>query len=297
MMKISKLFPYNILKIKLLFISLLGLASCQSTSSALKNTQDSSKVISYTFDTTAVFWQDEFDGNGLLDTSKWSYDVGGQGWGNNELQFYTEKKIENARQENGKLIIEARKETVGANNYTSARLVTKNKADFLYGRLEVRAKLPSGRGTWPAIWMLPTTQNYSNAYWPDNGEIDIMEHVGFNPNVVHFSIHCQAFNWPKNTQKTANLTIESAATDFHIYRLDWTPTQIDGYIDGQKYFSFTKNGNWQEWPFDKPFHLLLNVAVGGNWGGQKGVDEHIFPQKFEIDYVRVYKLKTVKSSR
>jgi beta-glucanase (GH16 family) len=246
----------------------------------------------YTFDTTSVFWQDEFNGTGLVDETKWGYDVGGHGWGNNELEYYTDKRTENARMENGKLIIEARKEKMAGSDYSSARLVTKNKADFLYGRFDIKAKLPSGKGTWPAIWMLPTSQSYSNTYWPDNGEIDIMEHVGYDPNVVHFSVHCQAYNWPKKTEKTAVKTIPTAMTDFHVYRIDWTPVDIKGYIDGVKYFEFKNEGSWQQWPFDKKFHLLLNLAIGGNWGGQQGVDDSIFPQRMEVDYVRVYKLVT-----
>ncbi len=257
------------------------------------DTPEPTPVIEYSFDTTAAVWSDEFDNTGLPDATKWGYDVGGSGWGNNELQYYSSDK--NAEVKNGKLIIEARKEEREGKNYTSARLVTKNKGDFTYGRLEVKAKLPSGRGSWPAIWMLATNQTYSNVYWPDNGEIDVMEHVGYDPGVVHFSIHCKEYNWPKNTQRTSKMTVPTAMSDFHVYRMDWTPRTIKGYIDGKSHFEFTNdNQGWTSWPFDQKFHLLLNIAVGGNWGGAQGVDDSIFPQRMEIDYVRVYKLVETK---
>lgn len=238
------------------------------------------------------FWADEFDKKGLPDAKKWGYDVGGSGWGNHELQYYTKDNLKNARVENGKLIIEAIKEPLEGKNYTSARLTSKGKADFLYGRFEVKAKLPKGLGTWPAIWMLATEHSYGQNYWPDNGEIDIMEHVGYDPNVIHASVHTKSYYHSIGTQKTAVKTIPTSMTEFHVYRIDWTPEKIDSYIDGELYFTFkNEKTGWKEWPFDKKQHILLNLAVGGDWGGQKGVDDSIFPQKMEIDYVRVYKMK------
>ncbi|MEA5459548.1 glycoside hydrolase family 16 protein [Arcicella sp. LKC2W] len=238
------------------------------------------------------FWADEFNKNGLPDAKKWGYDVGGSGWGNHELEYYTKDNLKNARVENGKLIIEAIKEPFEDKNYTSARLTSKGKADFLYGRFEVKAKLPKGLGTWPAIWMLATEHSYGQNYWPDNGEIDIMEHVGYDPNVIHASVHTKSYYHSIGTQKTAVKTIPTSMTEFHVYRIDWTPEKIDSYIDGELYFTFkNEKTGWKEWPFDKKQHILLNLAVGGDWGGQKGVDDSIFPQKFEIDYVRVYKMK------
>lgn len=238
------------------------------------------------------FWQDEFEKDGLPDATKWDYDVGGNGWGNNELEYYTKAVAKNARVENGKLIIEAHKENLNNNKYTSARLVTKKKGDWLYGKFVIRAKIPQGVGTWPAIWMLPTDQTYGNAYWPDNGEIDIMEHVGFDPNRIHGNVHTKAFNHSIGTNKGNNLLIPTAMSDFHEYIVEWTPVEIKILVDNNNYFTFQKEGNeWQKWPFDKPFHLLLNIAIGGNWGGQKGVDDAIFPQQMEVDYVRVYALK------
>ncbi|MFN8358131.1 MAG: glycoside hydrolase family 16 protein [Spirosomataceae bacterium] len=285
------------------FATILGLISvsllcvfCQSTPDATGAQPSSTTTVPFTpvvydFETTPT-WSDEFDYTGLPDAKKWGYDVGGNGWGNNEKQYYTKDRQENARVEGGKLIIEARKESFGSNAYTSARLVTKNKADWTYGRFVIRAKLPQGVGSWPAIWMLATDQSYSDTYWPDNGEIDIMEHVGFDQGRVHFSIHCKAYNHIIGTQRTANMMVNDASQAFHDYRLDWTPEKIVGYIDDQKYFEFANQKlSWKEWPFDKKFHLLLNIAVGGNWGGQKGIDDSIFPQRMEVEYVRVYKVK------
>jgi beta-glucanase (GH16 family) len=244
----------------------------------------------YTFTATPI-WADEFDTPGLPDPKIWSYDVGGSGWGNNELQYYTEADKDNVHVENSLLTIEARKENFGGNKYTSARMVTKGKKDFLYGKVEVRAKVPVGRGNWPAIWTLASQSDYGRQYWPDNGEIDVMEHVGFNPAVMHFSVHTKAFNHVIGTQKTSKTQVNDFDTAFHVYSIEWTPKTIQAFIDGKPYFYFENSGKgWEEWPFDKKQHLLLNLAVGGNWGGQKGVDDSIFPNKFVIDYVRVYGL-------
>ena len=236
-----------------------------------------------------LVWYDEFDYEGLPDSDKWGYDVGGHGWGNDELQYYTSEREENARVLGGMLIIEARRDNWGGHEYTSARLVTKNKGDWAYGRFEIRAKLPSGRGTWPAIWMLPTQWTYGDGSWPDNGEIDIMEHVGYDPGWVHGSIHTHAYNWPAGTHKTAKHYVSNAETAYHVYALEWTSEQIDVFVDSTKYFTFNNEGTgWEVWPFDKNFHLVLNIAVGGNWGGAQGVDNRIFPTRLEVEYVRVY---------
>jgi beta-glucanase (GH16 family) len=245
----------------------------------------------YTF--TKLAWSDEFNYTGLPDSTKWTYDVGGHGWGNKELQYYTKKRRENARVEGGNLIVQARKEALMAgNDYTSARLVSRGKGGSqLYGRFEIRAKIPMGRGTWPAIWMLPDQHHYGNKGWPDNGEIDIMEHVGYDPNVVHATTHCKAYYFRINTQKTG-ITKLADASAFHTYSMEWTPETITAYIDGEIYFAHRNEGTgWETWPWDKPSHLLLNVAVGGEWGGQKGVDEAAFPQQMVVDYVRFYEMK------
>lgn len=241
----------------------------------------------WAFETTPM-WADEFDYTGAPDAAKWGYDIGGGGWGNNELQYYT-NSTNNAKVENGKLTITARMESMGGRNYTSARLITKDKGDFLYGRIEIKAKLPSGRGTWPAIWMLPTDWTYGD--WPKSGEIDIMEHVGYDPNNVLSSVHTQSFNHSIGTQKSGGLNIPTAMTDFHKYRLDWTPYAVRCFYDDQLIFTFVNDGKgYSSWPFDKRFHLLLNLAVGGNWGGAQGVDNNVFPAAMEVDYVRMYKM-------
>ncbi|WP_374164288.1 family 16 glycosylhydrolase [Arcticibacter sp. MXS-1] len=233
-------------------------------------------------------WSDDFDYEGSPASSIWDYDIGGSGWGNNELQYYT-KNMSNVSVSSGVLTVTARKEALGNREYTSSRLVTRNKADFLYGRIEVRAKLPAGKGTWPAIWMLPTEWSYGD--WPKSGEIDIMEHVGYDPGVIHVSTHTEAYYFKINTQKTATRRIENATTDFHVYRVDWTPYAIRGYVDDLKTFEFVNEGKGSTtWPFDKKFHLLLNLAIGGDWGGAQGVDTTALPASMVVDYVRYYKM-------
>jgi beta-glucanase (GH16 family) len=232
-----------------------------------------------------LVWKDEFNYKGLPDSNKWSYDVGGHGWGNNERQYYTYKKKQNARVENGKLIIEARKENSDSLKYTSARLLTRGKAAWQYGKIEVRAKLPKGRGSWPAIWML--AENMKE--WPDDGEIDIMEHVGFHPGYIHGSIHCKKYYHVIGTQKTDTVYVSDCSSAFHVYSLEWDKETIKVAVDGKVYFTFAnEHKGYEYWPFDNKMHLILNIAVGGNWGGQKGIDDASLPWRMEVDYVRVY---------
>lgn len=246
---------------------------------------------------TLVF-ADEFSADGLPDPEKWGYDThrNAIGWYNNELQYYAAKRPENARVEDGRLIIQARHETLssadapefGGQNYTSARLFTQGKAAWTYGFYEIKAKLPCGRGTWPAIWMLPEDPD---VVWPDGGEIDIMEHVGYEPNIIHHSVHTKAFNFGRGTQQTTQFELPTACTQFHRYQLLWTPKALIFGVDDTPRFAFRKKRSGQSrWPFDEQMHLLLNVAVGGDWGGRKGVDDAAFPQSMEIDHVRVYQL-------
>ena len=244
-----------------------------------------------------LVWWDEFDKFGLPDEEKWDYDTGGHGWGNDELQYYT--LGENVEVKDGILTIEARQELYEGMEYTSTRLVSRNKGDFKYGKIEVRAKLPTGIGTWPAIWMLPTDWKYGD--WPVSGEIDIMEHVGSDQNTVHASIHSSRFNHTKNTQKTNKIYVEGASEDYHLYTIEWLPHKIEVFVDNESYFVFEPGRYLDcptqlEWPFDQEFHLLLNIAVGGMWGGMTGVDESIFPQSMQVDYVRVYQSKIVEES-
>jgi len=235
-----------------------------------------------------LIWSDEFDKKGLPDAAKWNYDTGGSGFGNEEAQFYTKDRLENARVENGKLIIEARRENREDKKYTSARLLTKGKFSFQYGTVEVRAKLPKGRGTWPAIWMMSEDMKK----WPDDGELDIMEHVGYHQGYIHASVHTKKYNHVLHTQKTDTLFVKDASDKFHVYKADWSPEKIEVYIDNQKFFTYeNKEKSDEAWPFDKPYFIILNLAIGGFWGGKEGIDDTIFPQKFEIDYVRVYQNK------
>ncbi|HJO96322.1 MAG TPA: family 16 glycosylhydrolase [Victivallales bacterium] len=239
-----------------------------------------------------LIWGDEFDYTGTPDRTRWDFDIGTGadrglvGWGNNELQYYTDNPG-NIFVDNGVLTITARKEIYEDMNYTSSRIITKNIGDWQYGKIEIRAKLPEGRGTWPAIWMLPTEWRYGN--WPDSGEIDIMEHVGFDQGRVHGTVHTKAFNHMIGTQKGDSLYQPDVSHAFHIYSIEWLEDRIDFYLDDFKYFTFEKVGtSFAEWPFDQPFHLLMNIAVGGGWGGAQGVADDIWPQSMIVDYVRVY---------
>lgn len=239
-------------------------------------------------------WADEFDRDGRPDPARWSHAVGGTGWGNDELQYYTDGRSENARVEGGRLILEARREPWENREYTSARLISRGKGDWAYGRVEVSARLPAGRGTWPAIWMLSSAPGRR---WPDDGEIDIMEHVGHGPGVVHASIHTAAYNHKLDTQRTATTKVADASAAFHSYALEWHPESIVCSVDGDAYFGYDREpgAGLAEWPFGQPFHLVLNVAVGGTWGGQQGVDDATFPARMEIDHVRVFRRRTEKT--
>ncbi len=234
-------------------------------------------------------WADEFNGSSV-DETKWNFEVNGSGGGNNELQYYTR---ENATVEDGKLVITAKKEDYLGKSYTSSRLTTKYKGDFLYGRIQVRAKLPTGRGTWPAIWMMPTASMYGG--WPDSGEFDIMEYVGYNPGYIHSTIHTDIYNGAEGTQIGYAYHMDGIEDDFHTYDLIWEPGRMVTYIDGDQIGEFKYNAYFnqdytydQVFPYDQQFFLILNLAIGGNWGGVEGVDTSIFPTTFEIDYVRYY---------
>lgn len=238
-----------------------------------------------------LVWSDEFDYSGMPDTNIWNYDTIGNawGWGNNELQFYTSHNPKNVEVQNGILSIIARRDTIAGKQYSSARLTTKHKKSFQYGRIEVRAKLPKGRGTWPAIWMLG--ENVDSVGWPMCGEIDIMEYVGYMPDTVYATIHSEAYNHMKGTQKMKS-TFISNPNDFNIYAIEWSEGKIDFFFNDILYNTVINEYQTErEWPFSAPFYLLLNVAVGGNWGGKFGVDDAVFPATMEIDYVRLYERK------
>ena len=244
--------------------------------------------------TWKLVWSDEFDGTGLPDANKWGYDTSrnAAGWFNNELQYYARNRLENSRVENGKLTITARKERLtsaadyGNQAYTSARLVTRGIASWTYGFFEVRAKLPCGAGTWPAIWTLGT-----KGAWPADGEIDIMEQLGNNKTEVLGTIHTQANNYFNGTQGIGlggKVVVADSCTNFHNYQLTWTADEIAIGIDDVPYFVYKnpKNGNYAQWPFDNPQYLILNLAVGGDLGG--AVPANFSSQQMEVDYVRAY---------
>ena len=233
-----------------------------------------------------LVWNDEFNDPSITqpDLSKWYYDEWNPGFVNNELQRYVAGGLGNDRTadiENGILRITARK---AGSQVISARLNTTEL--WTYGWFEARLKLPKGKGTWPAFWMMPA----NGGNWPYCGEIDIMEEVGTNPNYTSSSIHTQAYNHTIGTQKTAERLTPGAEDEFHVYALEWTPDYIKTYIDGKLLFSFynDKEGRQETWPFDKPFHPILNLAWGGDWGGMNGVDESALPAVYEIDYVRIF---------
>lgn len=234
-----------------------------------------------------LVWSDEFDYSGLPDATKWSYDVGGHGWGNGESQFYTNARLKNAEVKNGLLHITAIKEDFEGKNYTSARLVTKAKGDWLYGQIVVRAKLPDGYGMWPAIWMLPTDRNYGGGF--ESGEIDIMENLGYLPHFIVATVQTKLFNHMQGTHKQSAIAITDCYTEFHDYILEWEPSELRFYVDKQLYFAYKNDlAGFHSWPFDKRFHLILNVAVGGTYGGALGIDDRIFPRTMIVDYVRVF---------
>jgi beta-glucanase (GH16 family) len=236
-----------------------------------------------------LIYEDNFD---TFNEEVWNYETGGNGFGNNELQYYTEG--ENLTVEDGILTITARLEDYQGRNYTSSKITTKGNIDVKYAKIEVMAKLPAGRGTWPAIWMMPTKNSYGG--WPKSGEIDIMEHVGFNPEKVVGTIHTDAYNHMKNTQKGKTISAPGALDEFHLYSIEWLPNSITWYLDGKKYFTYRPTNildcpNYTQWPFDHEFYLIINQAIGGDWGGAQGVDDAIFPTTFEIDYVKIYQAK------
>ncbi len=245
-------------------------------------------------------WSDEFDSNGLPDAGKWDYDTERNrvGWFNNELQYYARGRLQNTRVEGGRLLITARKETLasapdyGGQQYTSARLITRGKTSWTYGFFEVRAKLPCGRGTWPAIWMLGT-----GGRWPDDGEIDILEQTGQDKARVLGTVHTRAWNYSNGTLgvgQGASTALPDACTAFHNYQLTWTAEHIRIGVDGVQYFEFAnpRNGDTTRWPFDNPQYLILNLAIGGDLGG--AVDPGFTEQRMEVDHVRVYRRSPVQ---
>ena len=234
-----------------------------------------------------IRWHDEFSYTGQPNPELWNIEVLGPGAYNRELQAYTDRP-QNVRVEDDLLIIEAHPMPRTSLGYTSARIHTRNRNNILGGRVEIRARLPRARGTWPAFWFLPV--NTGDRYgWPHSGEIDLMEHVGFDPGVIHGSVHTSKYNWPDGNHHTATYRLPSAVSDFHIYALEWSAESLDFFINDVLFTSYVNEGSgWEAWPFDVPFYLIINLAVGGEWGGAEGVDREAFPQRLEVDWVRVY---------
>ena len=237
---------------------------------------------------TQLVWSDEFNESGSPDSSKWGYELGYMR--NDEMQYYTGNP-ENARVEDGNLVIEAlRDSSIKGDDtikVTSASVTTFGKHDWTYGRVEVRAKIPVFLGSWPAIWMLGS--NITEVDWPTCGEIDIMENVGFDSENMYFNIHTEAYNHVKKTNKGNSYHIKDPQKDFHVYAINWSPDSLEFFFDSVKVFAFKNEGTGNAvWPYDKPHYLIMNLAVGGSWGGTEGVDLNALPQKFMIDYVRVY---------
>lgn len=240
-----------------------------------------------------LVWSDEFDGEGAPDETKWTYDVGNWGWGNNEPQYYTVNRRENARLENGNLIIEARMNDMDQ-EWTSARLTTRGKVSFLYGKIEFRAKVPSKDGTWAAGWLLGDSY-VDELSWPYCGEIDVLECVGSEINdetgegINHASCHTRTYYFKEGTHITATKEIADMTNTYHNYTIEWTPDGVKAFLDGEHYYTYDKTENELEWPFSKPQNLIVNLAMGGGMGGT--IDPTIDRQQFVLDYIRVYELK------
>lgn len=233
-----------------------------------------------------LVWSDEFNGSSI-DPNNWTYDIGwGQnGWGNAELQYYTDRP-DNARVENGMLVIEAREERFRAQEYTSARLKTQGLQEWTYGRFEARIKVPYGQGIWPAFWSLGN--DITTVGWPQSGELDIMEHIGREPSTVYGTVHGPGYSGADGVGGSYTLPGGAQMTDdFHIFAVEWEPDEIRWYIDNTLYATVTPNDVPGEWVFDHPFFLIMNVAVGGYWPGYPD-ETTVFPQVMLVDYVRVY---------
>lgn len=244
---------------------------------------------------TRLIFHDEFDYAGLPNPEYWDYEEGYVR--NGELQYYTRERIENAEVADGLLHLRCLNdknypdpEKGGMCEYTSGSIHTKDKVKFTYGRVDVRAKLSNVKGTWPAIWLFPNDGVYGA--WPRSGEIDIMEHVGYNPNVVYFTAHTWQHNGGNDNKHHNSMTLQYPTTpydDFHIYSIEWTPNKLTWYVDGKRGYSMVRStATWIDWPFDQDFYIILNLAWGGGWGGREGIDAARLPVDYQVDYVRVF---------
>lgn len=244
-------------------------------------------------------WSDEFDYKGLPDSVKWTYDVGDGcpvfcGWGDNERQYYTFKRARNARVESGYLVLEAHEEQFGESKYTSARLVTRGRSDWQYGKIEVRARLPEGADIRTAIWMLPYMEDRAMK-WPDDGQIDIMNHNGTQANVIHGMVHSAAYNLPLGTESMGHIQLTAVDKRFHTFSIEWTPTKIEWFVDGKKYHKAVDDGTGNAgWPFNNAFYLILNLSVHSRDVGLQ--QSTSWPQRMEVDFVRVYQRRQKRRS-
>lgn len=262
-----------IFKYAFLTVALITLIGC--------STDETQTVVNF----TEITMQDEFDSDGAPNSGIWGYDIGtgSNGWGNNELQYYTDNS-DNIQVQNGFLLITAKEESFNGSNYTSGRLVTRGKFEQTYGRFETRIKLPFGQGIWPAFWLLGANEE---EIWPQKGEIDIMEYRGQEPTKILGSVHGPGYAAGEAISKAYILENDRFDTDFHIFGIEWGPTYINFYVDDVLYNQITPSDVTGDWVFDKPFYILMNVAVGGDFVGSPN-NETIFPQSMLVDYVRVY---------
>jgi beta-glucanase (GH16 family) len=235
--------------------------------------------------------QDEFDHDGQPNSSIWTYDIGGNGWGNNELQYYTDRS-NNVTVQNGYLLITAEKENYEGASYTSSRILTKGLFEQKYGRFEARIKLPWGQGIWPAFWLLGS--DIDDVQWPNCGEIDIMENRGQEPTLISGTVHGPGYSGGESITKSYSLTNDRFDTGFHVFGIEWAPDYINYYVDDVLYNQITPADVTGEWVFNKPFFIILNLAVGGNYVGSPNTDT-VFPQTMLVDYVRVYKADIINN--
>lgn len=274
MNKLNILSVRKLTNISLFLLITLAASSCEDDNQTVVN-----------FEQLVV--QDEFDSDGMPNSDIWNFDIGTgvNGWGNNELQYYTDRP-ENIQVQNGFLIITAREESYRGSNYTSAKILTKGKIEQTYGRFEARMKLPWGQGMWPAFWMLGADIDVNP--WPGAGEIDIMEYRGQDPTIVLGSVHGPGYSGGEAVTKSYTLQNDRFDTGFHVFGIEWGSDFVNYYVDDVLYNQITPADVPGEWVFNKPFYLIINLAVGGTFVGSPN-NETVFPQTMIIDYVRIYK--------
>ncbi len=265
---------FSWLMITVLTLSLIIFSSCE--------TDETQEVVNF----TNLVWEDDFNANGAPNPGNWTYDIGTgvDGWGNGELQYYT-NRAENAVIENGMLRITARQENFEGSQYTSARLLTKGLFEKRYGRFEARMKLPWGQGMWPAFWLLGS--DFEEVGWPQCGEIDVMENRGSEPTIISGTVHGPGYNAGLSISKEYDFVNERVDTDFHVYGIEWGPNYINFYVDDVLYNQITPEDVPGEWVFNDEFYVIINLAVGGRFGGPPN-ENTVFPQTMYVDYVRVY---------